>query len=96
MKSIQVRNSVVALLTLLIGMLPLLAKAETSAQAGQYLATAGDCISCHTAPGGKPFAGGLKMANQFGYLLTPNITPDIATGIGSYSKDDFFVCCITE
>ena len=84
------RTRVVALLTLLIGVLPLLSKAETSAQAGQYLATAGDCISCHTAPGGKPFAGGLKMANQFGYLLTPNITPDIATGIGSYSKDDFF------
>lgn len=90
MKSIQVRTSVVALLTLLIGVLPLLAKAETSVQSGQYLAAAGDCISCHTAPGGKPFAGGLKMANQFGYLLTPNITPDNATGIGSYSKDDFF------
>jgi mono/diheme cytochrome c family protein len=78
------------LLISLIGMLPLLAKAETSVQAGQYLATAGDCTSCHTAPGGKPFAGGLKMANQFGYLLTPNITPDDATGIGRYSKDDFY------
>lgn len=69
---------------------PLLAKADTSIQEGQYLVTAGDCVSCHTAPGGKPFAGGLKMANQFGYLLTPNITPDIKTGIGGYSKDDFY------
>ncbi|MFY4599059.1 hypothetical protein PQ653_25550, partial [Escherichia coli] len=24
---------------------------------GEYLATAGDCVACHTAPGGKPFAG---------------------------------------
>jgi cytochrome c553 len=78
MKNIQVWTGVVALLISLMGVLSLPAKAETSAQAGQYLATAGDCISCHTAPGGKPFAGGLKMANQFGYLLTPNITPVIA------------------
>ncbi len=90
MKNFPVRPALSVLLFCLMGMLPLLAKAETSAQAGQYLATAGDCISCHTAPGGKPFAGGLKMANQFGYLLTPNITPDLATGIGRYSKDDFF------
>ena len=57
---------------------------------GKYLATAGDCVSCHTAPSGKPFAGGLKMETPFGYLLTPNITPDINTGIGSWSKDDFY------
>ena len=64
--------------------------ANNALKEGAYLATAGDCTSCHTAPGGKPFAGGLKMENQFGYLLTPNITPDIETGIGAYSKDDFF------
>jgi hypothetical protein len=90
MKNFSASPSLLALLFCMTGIFSLLAKAETSAQAGQYLATAGDCTSCHTAPGGKPFAGGLKMANQFGYLLTPNITPDIATGIGSYSKDDFF------
>ena len=27
-------------------------------QAGAYVAAASDCIACHTAPGGKPFAGG--------------------------------------
>ena len=64
--------------------------ANDAVKEGAYLAIAGDCISCHTAPGGKPFAGGLKMENQFGYLLTPNITPDMETGIGAYSKDDFF------
>jgi hypothetical protein len=25
---------------------------------GDYLARAGDCIACHTAQGGKPYAGG--------------------------------------
>ena len=64
--------------------------ANDAVKEGAYLAIAGDCTSCHTAPGGKPFAGGLKMANQFGYLLTPNITPDMETGIGAYSKDDFY------
>ena len=64
--------------------------ANDAVKEGAYLAIAGDCISCHTAPGGKSFAGGLKMENQFGYLLTPNITPDMETGIGAYSKDDFF------
>ena len=28
---------------------------------GEYLASAGDCVACHTAKGGKPFAGGLPM-----------------------------------
>jgi mono/diheme cytochrome c family protein len=57
---------------------------------GKYLATAGDCISCHTAPQGKPFAGGLYMNTPFGPISTPNITPDRQTGIGSYSDDDFY------
>ncbi|WP_295441069.1 c-type cytochrome [uncultured Thiodictyon sp.] len=57
---------------------------------GQYLATAGDCISCHTAPGGKPLAGGDRLNTPFGYLLAPNITPDDATGIGRWSADDFY------
>ena len=25
---------------------------------GRYMATAGDCTACHTAKGGRPFAGG--------------------------------------
>jgi mono/diheme cytochrome c family protein len=66
------------------------AAGQMEVERGQYLATAGDCISCHTAPSGKPFAGGLKMNTPFGYLLTPNITPDIQTGIGSWSQEDFF------
>jgi len=57
---------------------------------GRYLAVVGDCISCHTAPGGKPFAGGAALETPFGTLLGPNITPDVATGIGSWSEEDFW------
>jgi mono/diheme cytochrome c family protein len=57
---------------------------------GEYLVRAGDCVSCHTAPGGKPFAGGLYMPTPFGDISTPNITPDKATGIGDWSDDDFY------
>jgi mono/diheme cytochrome c family protein len=57
---------------------------------GAYLARAGDCVSCHTAPGGAPYAGGYKIDTPFGTLLAPNITPDAATGIGRWSADDFY------
>ncbi|WP_284423467.1 MULTISPECIES: cytochrome c [unclassified Bradyrhizobium] len=56
---------------------------------GRALVTAGDCVACHTAPGGKPFAGGLALQTPFGAIMTPNITPDNATGIGSWTADDF-------
>ncbi|MEH6491533.1 cytochrome c [Halopseudomonas sp.] len=56
---------------------------------GKYLATAADCVACHTTPGGKPFAGGVEFKLPFGSLFSPNITPDDETGIGSWSDDDF-------
>ena len=43
---------------------------------GEYLARAGDCVACHTAPEGRLFAGGLAMPTPFGTLYTSNITPD--------------------
>ncbi len=57
---------------------------------GEYLARAGDCVACHTARGGEPFAGGLEMKTPFGTIYTPNITPDPETGIGKWSSDDFW------
>jgi mono/diheme cytochrome c family protein len=57
---------------------------------GEYLARAGDCIACHTAPRGKLFAGGLAMETPFGTLYSPNITPDAQYGIGSWSEEAFF------
>jgi mono/diheme cytochrome c family protein len=56
---------------------------------GEYLAKAGDCVACHSAPHGKPFAGGLKMMTPMGAIYSTNITPDAGTGIGGYSEDDF-------
>jgi mono/diheme cytochrome c family protein len=56
---------------------------------GEYLARAGDCVSCHSAPDGKAFAGGLKMGSPLGNIYSTNITPDPETGIGNYSLDDF-------
>src|ERR1700754_2636637 len=60
-----------------------------SATRGKALAIAGDCVACHTAPGGKPFAGGLALATPFGVIMTPNITPDDATGIGRWTQSEF-------
>jgi mono/diheme cytochrome c family protein len=56
---------------------------------GEYLARAADCMVCHTAPGAKPYAGGLAIPLPFGTLYTTNITPDKETGIGDYSDQDF-------
>jgi mono/diheme cytochrome c family protein len=56
---------------------------------GAYLAKAGDCVACHSAPKGKPFAGGLPMTTPMGRIYTTNITPDPDTGIGKWSEEDF-------
>ncbi|MDB5407050.1 MAG: putative cytochrome c [Rhodospirillales bacterium] len=61
----------------------------TPLSAGEYIARAGDCIACHSVPGGKAFAGGLKMGTPMGAIYTTNITPDKETGIGDYTYDDF-------
>ncbi|HEM7822832.1 TPA: c-type cytochrome, partial [Burkholderia multivorans] len=57
---------------------------------GEYLATAGDCMACHTVKGGKPYAGGLGMpVPMLGKIYTSNITPDPDTGIGKWTFEDF-------
>jgi mono/diheme cytochrome c family protein len=56
---------------------------------GEYLARAADCMVCHTAPGGAPYAGGLAIPLPFGTIYTTNITADKQTGIGNYSDADF-------
>ena len=57
---------------------------------GEYLARAGDCVACHTTPGGPLFAGRRPMPTPFGTLFSTNITPDPETGIGKFSADDFY------
>jgi len=57
---------------------------------GEYLARAGDCAACHTAPRGKPFAGGLPFKlPMIGTIYSTNITPDAATGIGDWTDEQF-------
>lgn len=55
---------------------------------GEYLARAGDCVACHTAKEGKPFAGGLPMPTPIGTVFSTNITPH-ASGIGGYTLEEF-------
>jgi len=56
---------------------------------GGVLAALGDCKTCHTAAGGRAFAGGLALPTPFGTIYSTNITPDADTGIGRWSEDAF-------
>ncbi|QCP53644.1 c-type cytochrome [Trinickia violacea] len=56
---------------------------------GARIVALGDCIVCHTAKDGKPFAGGLPLATPFGTIYATNITPDPETGIGRWSQEAF-------
>ncbi len=62
---------------------------KTSVKRGEYLAQAGDCIACHSAIGGEPFAGGLPFVTPFGTVYSTNITPHVDEGIGSYNFEEF-------
>jgi mono/diheme cytochrome c family protein len=61
----------------------------TAIKRGEYLATAADCGACHTAPGGKPFAGGLPISTPLGTIYSTNITPSVDFGIGHYTEEEF-------
>lgn len=56
---------------------------------GKYLATAGNCISCHTRDGGAPFAGGVAFKTDFGTIYSTNITSDKTAGIGGWTQAQF-------
>ncbi len=62
---------------------------------GKYLVTLGACIHCHTkAEDGKlvegmEYAGGGEVKLPFGIIRSANITPDVETGIGSWTKEEF-------
>lgn len=57
---------------------------------GRALVVAGDCIACHTVRGQPAFAGGRPIETPFGTVYSGNITPDRATGIGSWTRADFW------
>ncbi len=66
------------------------AAATSDVARGAYLARAGNCMACHTAQGGRPYAGGRAIATPFGAVVSSNLTADAATGLGRWSKDDFW------
>lgn len=58
---------------------------------GEYLFRVAGCEYCHTdrENGGAPLAGGRAVRTGFGTFRSPNISPDIRHGIGTWSGDDF-------
>ena len=63
---------------------------------GKYLVTAASCMDCHTpmeqgAPiPGMTLAGGMEFPMEDGSIVrTANITPDMNTGIGSWTEQQF-------
>ncbi|GLI22029.1 nicotinate dehydrogenase subunit B [Xanthobacter flavus] len=56
---------------------------------GKVLAALGDCAVCHTAEGGIANAGGRPLHTPFGTVYSTNLTPDVETGIGSWSYAAF-------
>lgn len=58
--------------------------ADSGVKRGEYIAHASNCIACHSFDKG-PYAGG----TPFGFVNSPNITPDNETGIGTFSFEDF-------
>ncbi|ROZ66073.1 molybdopterin cofactor-binding domain-containing protein [Ramlibacter sp. WS9] len=63
--------------------------AAATIERGRQVAAAGDCVVCHTAPGGQPNVGGRAMETPFGTIYSTNITPDPQTGIGQWSFSAF-------
>jgi mono/diheme cytochrome c family protein len=64
---------------------------EDPVERGRYLVTTADCVACHTDPAHPelPFGGGRVIQTPFGDMVSPNITPDHDTGIGSWTDAQF-------
>jgi mono/diheme cytochrome c family protein len=85
-------NRLIAASAIVLAVLPFAARADAASDLvtrGEYITRAADCMACHTAPNGTPYAGGRAFALPFGVLYSPNITPDPTTGIIGYSDDDW-------
>lgn len=66
------------------------AQATSTPERGAYLAQVGNCAGCHTVRGGKPYAGGMGIDTPFGAVYASNLTPDVTTGIGNWTRLDFW------
>jgi len=76
----------IALALLALARLAVAGDADPSlVEQGRYLAAAGDCAGCH----GPSLQGGEPVPTPIGAIHASNITPDRATGIGSWSLGQF-------
>lgn len=59
---------------------------------GLTIFNAGGCSSCHAVPDQPDrlrLGGGVAIASPFGTFYAPNISPDVADGIGSWTEANF-------
>lgn len=70
---------------------PSQAELESLAVEGEYLYRVAGCVSCHTVDedGAPELAGGRPLETAFGVFHGPNISPDTAAGIGTWTAADF-------
>lgn len=66
-----------------------MAASQDPVERGLYVATAGNCLACHTTQGGNSFAGGVAFHTDFGIIYSTNITSDPDAGIGGWTEDQF-------
>lgn len=74
-------------------LLPVIALAQQPVlKKGEYIFRASGCYACHTdlKNKGPALAGGHRLETPFGVFISPNITPDPDTGIGKWTRHDFF------
>ncbi len=66
------------------------ANSDNPAARGKYVLYASGCVACHTAQVDPiPLAGGHSLPTDFGTFYSPNITPDVETGIGGWTLEQF-------
>ena len=86
-----------ALLLWLFVALPAIAADKEVIDKGRYIYQLANCYACHTdiENGGADLAGGRALETEFGTFYTPNITPHVKTGIGSWT-DEQFITALTR
>lgn len=83
--------------TALLAALRSIEAAESTLERGAYLASIMDCTGCHTpgALAGTPNMSRALAGSDIGFKIPgvgvfypPNLTPDVETGLGSWSEED--------
>ena len=64
--------------------------APEAIERGKYLVAAGGCVGCHESPDNAgSLSGGHGLFSEFGTFYVPNITPDVETGLGNWTAEEF-------